>query len=96
MMALTSFTGTLLLACAGLALMNRSGKIDAVAWTEQGTVMVNWMCGVMSALGLIIQYTLDRRRQGKNPKKPGKSNDREISLPLPLLGWSLKAQRKAG
>jgi hypothetical protein len=96
MMALTSFTGTLLMASAALALMNRSGKIDAVAWTEQGTVMVNWLCGLVSGLGLIVQYLLDRRRQGKFFKRPGKSSDREISLPLPLLGWSLKAQRKAG
>jgi len=96
MMALTSFTGTLLMACAALALMNRSGKIDAVAWTEQGTIMVNWLCGGVSLLGLIVQYLLDRRRQNRSSKRSGRSNDREISLPLPLLGWSLKAQRKAG
>ena len=93
MMALTSFTGTILMACAGLALFNRSGKIDAVAWTEQGTVMINWLCGMVSLLGLIVQYVLDRRRQNKNPKKSGKPG--EIML-LPLWGWSLKAQRKAG
>ena len=91
-----AFLPAVVLACAALALMNRSGKIDAVAWTEQGTIMVNWLCGGVSLLGLIVQYLLDRRRQNRSSKRSGRSNDREISLPLPLLGWSLKAQRKAG
>jgi hypothetical protein len=93
MMALTSITGTILMACASLALLNRSGKIDAVAWTEQGTVMINWLVGLGSLLGLIVQYVLERRRQNKNPRKSAKPG--EIML-LPLWGWSLKAHRKAG
>ena len=44
MMALTSWCGTLLMAYAGLSLLNRFGSGDVLAWTEQGEVLLNWAC----------------------------------------------------
>lgn len=97
MMALTSFTGTLLIAYSGLSLVNRSGSVDVVTWTEQGEVLLNWMCALVATLGLVTQFLLDQRRQSRKDRKNGKSSGpRDYFLPFPLWGWGLRLQRRAG
>jgi hypothetical protein len=98
-MALTSFSGTLLMAHAGLSLMQHSGGLDAAAWSETNAGLVNWVCGLTTIAGIALQFLLDRRRGARKDKKPGKSSsvgDREFLLALPLWGWGLKDKRKAG
>ena len=61
LMALTSFAGSVLVCCAGVALLNMHGGLDAVAWTEQGTGLLNWICGLMAVMGFLVQFLVDRR-----------------------------------
>jgi hypothetical protein len=95
MMALTSFSGALVIAYALLSLLNRADVLQAVEWSSgKGTVLFNWMCGLLAAAGLAFQFYLDRRRQGKKEKKPGKPSGGPELL-VPLWGWA-KPQKKAG
>lgn len=96
MMALTSLTGTLLIAYSGLSLVNRSGSVDVVAWTEQGEVLLNWMCALIAALGLVTQFLLDQRRSKKDRRSGKSSGPKELFLPFPLWGWGLRLHRRAG
>jgi hypothetical protein len=97
-MALTSYSGVLLMAYAGLSIVQRSGSFDAVAWSETNGGLVNWACGLATLAGIAIQFLLDRRRGPRKDKKPGKSSpgEGEFLLALPLWGWGLKDKRKAG
>ncbi|MCI0738201.1 MAG: hypothetical protein L0Y72_04095 [Gemmataceae bacterium] len=63
LMALTSFLGAVLLAYAGLGLLNHYGVLDAVAWLEQGSQLLTWVCGALTLFGLATQFLLDRRRR---------------------------------
>jgi hypothetical protein len=98
-MALTSFSGTLLMAYAGLSLLQRSGGPDAAAWSETNVGIANWACGLATLAGIAVQFLLDRRRgSGKDKKSPKSSSPKEgeYLLALPLWGWGLKDKRKAG
>jgi hypothetical protein len=99
MMVLTSFSGTLLMIYASLCLLNRSGTLDVVAWAENGTALFNWACGLLTLVGLGLQFLLNKKRGGKKeeqkkPTNPGDYGD--FVLALPLWGWGPKAQKKAG
>jgi hypothetical protein len=61
-MALTSAAGTLLMAYAALGLAQHLCRLDAVAFSEQHGVLLNWLCGVTAVLGLATQFVLARRR----------------------------------
>jgi hypothetical protein len=61
LMGLTSLLGATLLCYCGLALLNHRGVFDAVAWMEQGTPMINWVCGLMALMGFAFQFLFDRR-----------------------------------
>ena len=65
MMGLTSLAGTLLVSYCGLSLLDRAGTMDAVTWTGQGTVLLNWACAFLAVLGVMMQYLLDRRSRRK-------------------------------
>jgi hypothetical protein len=98
MMALTSFSGSLLMIYAGLALVQRSGAFDTVTWTETNAGLVNWACGLATLAGIALQFYLNRRRGSSKDKKPSKSSgpkEGEFLLALPLWGWP-KDKRKAG
>jgi hypothetical protein len=96
MMVLTSFTGTLLMAYSGLCLLNRAGTVDAVAWIEQGAVLLNWLCGLLTMLGLVAQYLLDRRRLGQSERKSSKSSRESAELLWTILPFWGARTRKAG
>jgi hypothetical protein len=68
MMGLTSLAGTLLTAYASLSLFDRAGTMDAVAWTAQASIPLNWGCGLFAVIGVGMQYLLDRRRRRKLQK----------------------------
>jgi hypothetical protein len=74
MMALTSLAGTVLMGYAALSLLNHYATVDTVAWTGQGTVLLNWICGLFALLGFGFQFYLDRRRS-KRERGDDKSKD---------------------
>jgi MFS family permease len=79
-MALTSLAGTLFLAYSSLCLADKWGKLNAVLWAEKQTVLLNWICGGLTCLGLITQFYLERRRvqrQKKAEQEAQKKKDKE-------------------
>lgn len=107
MMALTSFCGTLLMTYAIFGLADRMHKLDAVAWTEKRTTLLNWVCGAAAVVGLVTQFIVERKFPAKGgDSKKGKANgsksgekkekppDKPASLPLPLA-WAVALFRKA-
>jgi hypothetical protein len=71
-MALTSLTGTLLLAYSGLCLASRLGNLDVVALAEARPVALDCVCGAVAVGGLVLQFFLDRHR--KREKKGGREH----------------------
>jgi len=62
-MALTSLSGTLLIAYSSLCLLDRLDKLDAAAWADGHATALDWACLATAAVGLVVQFVLDRRRQ---------------------------------
>ena len=87
MMAITSLAGTLLLGYSALSLLNHYGSMDAVSWTSQGVVLLNWICGLVALLGFGIQYWLDQRRLRKDG---GDRKSRDSGSWDVLLGQGIK------
>jgi hypothetical protein len=73
-MALTSFTATVFMGYFGLLVADRFGKIDAVAFTSQNTILVNWLCGAVSVVGLGIQFWINRRAKNKSRNRDGEES----------------------
>lgn len=96
MMALTSLTGTLLMVYAGLCLADQLGKLDAAAWCEQNSVLVNVGCGAVALLGFLLQFYLDRRRRRRRhedeeePEWIGESHERR---PRRWPSWDFRGRR---
>jgi hypothetical protein len=99
MMALTSFCGTLLMSYTGLCLADRLGKLDAVAWTQQRTQILNWLCGAAAALGFFVQFVLERRFGGKadskKAKPPSSKGGEKKDKPPEKPSWGQILFRKA-
>ena len=95
MMVLTSLSGTVLLSYSGLCLLNNYGSMDAVAWTEQGALLLNWICGFVAAFGLVVQYFLDRRSRLRKLGDKKKSGTKLIWEAFSSSAWS-PYERKAG
>ena len=75
-MATTSLLGSVILLYTGLTFLNRQGSLDAIAWTEQGAVLLNWGCGLMTVMGCAFQVLLERRRRRRrHEEKAGSSGD---------------------
>ena len=68
-MVLTSLAGTLLLGYSTLCLLDRLGKLDAVAWSGKHAGWLNWAAvGVMLA-GWLLQHTVERRRSEREHQR---------------------------
>jgi hypothetical protein len=105
-MLLTSLCGTLLMTYTIVGLADRMHKLDAVAWTEKRTNLLNWVCGAVAVVGLVTQVILERKFPSKADSKKDKVNgakaaekkekpsDKPPSLPFPL-NWAAALFRKA-
>jgi hypothetical protein len=71
LMALTSLLGATLVCYAGLALLNQRGALDAVAWSDQGATLLNWICGLMALMGFAFQYLFERRGRHRADDEEG-------------------------
>jgi hypothetical protein len=98
MMILTSMIGTLFMGYSGFCLADSLHKIDAVTWTTRHATLLNWLCGVLTLLGLGAQLLQERRRARKEKAQKEKAKEKEakskppppkkpwwtLGLPLPL------------
>lgn len=61
----SSLIGALLLVYSALALLDRLHMVDSVAWTRKNGPLLNWGCGALIVLGIVVQFILERRRLRK-------------------------------
>lgn len=87
LMALTSLAGTLIAVYAGLCLLDQMGKLDALAWSEQRALLLNWLCGGIALVGWGLQMVLDRWRLSR-------AREREAELQFRDAEEQLKDQMK--
>lgn len=62
-MALTSFTGSLLAIYSLLCLLDRLGRLDAIALSENKRVLLNAACLTATVVGVIVQILIERRQK---------------------------------
>lgn len=104
-MALTGLAGTLLLAYSGFCLLDRLGKLDAVAWTGKHAGWLNWTCVAVALAGWLLQLLMERRRAGREEarkaeekqilaqarekEKEAKAKAKDKPAPKPWWGWEV-------
>lgn len=66
LIVLSSLIGTLLMAYSLLWLLDTLKKLDAIEFATKKPVLLNWCCGGVTLLGLIIQVAIERRRRRRN------------------------------
>ena len=59
----SSLIGALVLIYSALALLDRLHMVDSVAWTQKNSPLLNWGCGSLIVLGVLVQFLGERRRQ---------------------------------
>jgi hypothetical protein len=74
-MALTSFLGSCFLLYGGLALLNYRELIDAAAWTNANTAILNVTCVGMALFGLAFQFLFDRYRIRRKKERQDEGSD---------------------
>jgi hypothetical protein len=111
-MALSSFVGTLLIGYGGLALLDKLGLVDSLAWARQNGALLNWGVVGCTVLGVLAQYLVDRRQKrrkaaakARKAKAAEEARAKAAAPPPPppppkqawwKLGRRDAAQRKAG
>jgi MFS family permease len=110
MMVMTSLAGSLLLAYFGLCLADRLGKLDAVAFAQAQTLLLNGACGLLALSGVVVQGLLELRwnRPAPQPEAPPKpqpahppkekerDRDKDREKEKPWWEWARRAYRRAG
>jgi hypothetical protein len=96
-MATTSFAGTVLVAYGTLALLHYREIIDAVAWSDENSLMLTIVCGVATLIGFAFQFFVERRQQRK---KRERDNDEEgeggiTSMILGRIGFGGRSRKRA-
>jgi hypothetical protein len=107
---MTSLAGSLLLAYFGLCLADRLGKLDAVAFAQAQTLLLNGACGLLALSGVVVQGLLELRwnRPAPQPEAPPKpqpahppkekerDRDKDRDKEKPWWEWARRAYRRAG
>jgi hypothetical protein len=68
-MVMTSLAGTLLMCYSTLCLLDRLGKLDAVAWSGKQAGWLNWACVGLMLAGWLLQHTVERRRSEREQER---------------------------
>ncbi len=68
-MTLTSAVGALLTTYCGLCLLDRAGTLSAVPWADSHAVLLSWVIGSSTVVGVLTQYLIERRRVLKQKKR---------------------------
>ncbi len=105
-MTLTSGVGSLLLVYSGLSLADRLGKLDAMAWADAQTNLLNGVCGALLLAGISTQVILERRRAAAQQRKAEEAKakaekekedkSKKASKAPPARKWWPPLGRKAG
>lgn len=98
-MALTSLVGVLLMVHCSLALIDKIGKLDAVAWSESRATLLNIVCLVLAGGGFTVQGLADWLRKrwagaGEGEQKKDKKDKKGKSAVV--LAEGVTAFRRAG
>jgi hypothetical protein len=96
-MASTSFVGSVLVVYATLALLHYRDIIDAVAWSDENTLLLTIVCGVATLLGFTFQFLIERRRQRKQREREGGDDEGEgiTSVILARIGFGSRSRDEA-
>src|SRR5207245_1250277 len=96
-MLLTSAVGGVLMIYSCLCLLDGLGKLDMLAVAQQKAPMLNYVCAGTVAVGLVLQFVLERLRARFGSKDGGDKSAKPAS-PAPkksILQWGLDQLRKA-
>lgn len=80
--ALSSTLGALLMAYGGASLLDAMGQLDSPAWAARNGPLVNWALAVVSVLGMVAQFVLERRRK-RAGEAPPKKKEASVAKPAP-------------
>jgi hypothetical protein len=97
---LSSLTGTLLMAYAGLCLADKMGLGDAAAVARNNGPLLNAVCGISAVLGFLTQILLERRRRARQAERKKKeaealAEERRPRPPAPKPPWWALGQKRA-
>jgi hypothetical protein len=96
-MALTSAAGTMLMAYSGLCLANSLGNLDAVAFAENQSTILNVACGGVTLMGLFLQFLLERRRGHAASRRTGRTRSESKKEDSGRSWWDgIQFYRRAG
>jgi hypothetical protein len=98
LMALTSLGGTLLMVYAGVCLGALAFRTEPATWVGHNARLLNWVCGGVALLGVLVQFLLARKKKPKpKAKKPEeKKPEKKEEPPPPKKWWAILPLRKAG
>jgi MFS family permease len=98
MMALSSFFGAILVAFCALLLLNQYRMLNAPAWNDQNSLIVNSAVGGLAFLGFLVQFLMARgsaKRKAKEKKRRGEDDEDEGGLFGGIFGKAEKPRRRA-
>jgi hypothetical protein len=93
LMVLSSLAGTLIMAYSLLWLLDGLNKIDAVEWSAQRPVLLNWACGGVTLLGLLVQVGIVRRFRPSREGDEERDNDSKRRGSR-IIGWFSSSSKK--
>jgi hypothetical protein len=99
MIALTSFTGSVLMGYSGLCLADRLGQLDATTLTEQRYVLLNGACAGMTLAGCVVQWLIECQRRKLRYKKEDEEELHRMAEELERrksrwFGWRRRIYRR--
>jgi hypothetical protein len=95
MMAVTSFSGAILIVYSALSLLNYTGGFNSVSWANEKANLLNWVCFALAFLGFALQFLMDRGRKSDSDKGAAIDDPWSSSAP-PFWGFGKKSYKKAG
>ncbi|MFO0876866.1 MAG: hypothetical protein U0840_05785 [Gemmataceae bacterium] len=75
--AISSFVGTVLMAYAGVSLVDRLGKLNSLTFAQQSGPLINWGIIGVTVSGILVQLLLDRYRSKAKDKPKKQDKDKE-------------------
>jgi hypothetical protein len=92
LMVLSSLAGTLMMVYSLLWLLDALGKLDALEWSARKPVLLNWACGGVTLLGLLVQIGVVRRFR---PREEDEDRDEDRGGRRPrILGWFSSSSKR--